>query len=83
MNATYQVVVAEGESDNAQEVLTSRQIAFNLIENAFILAADQAVSGLQVLLSAGITIEHYDLEEANLESVFLAINHQEADYASH
>jgi hypothetical protein len=63
--------------------LNESDISFTLTDAQFNLHAEIAAKALTLMLENSITVLHYARDEADLESVFLAINDQETTHANH
>ncbi|MCI1986706.1 MAG: ABC transporter ATP-binding protein [Lactobacillus sp.] len=78
VTTTYTLQVAPNDKDAADQTLTTNGIDYTQGEHGISLTATNATKALTTLLSAQITIEHYDRDEADLESVFLNVTNREA-----
>jgi ABC-2 type transport system ATP-binding protein len=83
VTATYTMTTADNQSAQTQTLLNEAGLSFTLTDANFNLHADVAPQALTLMLENNLTVLHYDRDEADLESVFLAINDQENIYANH
>lgn len=79
--ATYTIRVAAGQTAAAAAALTAAQLAFTQDHDRLSVAAAGAAQALAALLAQGLTVQHYDRDEADLETVFLNVTAEEADHA--
>ncbi|WP_125708443.1 ABC transporter ATP-binding protein [Lacticaseibacillus porcinae] len=82
VTATYTITVDEQQVQLAQQLLNEAHIAFTNTNARFNLHADVAAKAMSLMLDHHINVLHYDRDEADLESVFLAINDQENNHAN-
>lgn len=83
VTATYTMAIDEQKVAQAQTLLNESDISFTLTDAQFNLHAEIAAKALTLMLENSITVLHYDRDEADLESVFLAINDQENTHANY
>jgi hypothetical protein len=77
------MAIDEQKVAQAQTLLNESDISFTLTDAQFNLHAENAAKALTLMLENSITVLHYDRDEADLESVFLAINDQENTHANY
>ncbi|WP_225047650.1 ABC transporter ATP-binding protein [Lacticaseibacillus kribbianus] len=77
LTTTYTLQAADGQGARARQALTAGGVAFADKADALSLDEANAARGLEVLTVDGITVAHYNRDEADLESVFLAVNGME------
>lgn len=83
VTATYTITTDENQVIQTQTLLNHAGLSFTITDTHFNLHADVAPRALTLMLENNITVLHYDRDEADLESVFLAINDQEKTHANH
>lgn len=83
VTATYTITTADNQVAQTQALLNKADLSFTLTDTNFNLHADVAPRALTLMLEHNLTVLHYDRDEADLESVFLAINDQEKTHANH
>jgi ABC-2 type transport system ATP-binding protein len=80
VRATATVEVASSAQTAATEALTAAQLPFTRAAARFTFAQAVAARGLATLLASGVTIKRYQQDEADLESVFLAVTQEEVNH---
>ena len=83
VTATYTITTVDNQVAQTQALLNEAGLSFTLTDTNFNLHADVAPRALTLILENNLTVLHYDRDEADLESVFLAINDQEKTHANH
>lgn len=83
VTTTYSLKVAEAQRDEATNLLKNAAIDFTRRESEFELDEIAAKQGLSILLANGIKIQHFNLNETKLETVFLNLTQQEVNHANH
>lgn len=79
---TYTVQVKSGEQKVAENALAMAGIDYTIVEHNISLSAVNAKKALAVLLATSITIERFDRDESDLESIFLNVINQGGSYAN-
>lgn len=74
----YTIAVDETQDDQAKAILTDAQIEFSYQNGEFKVNKD-AEKGLSVLINHQISIQHFNLDEVDLETVFLNMTGDEKE----
>lgn len=83
VTTTYSLKVAEVQRDEATNLLENAAVALMQRESEFELDEIAAKQGLPILLANGIQVQHFNLNETKLETVFLNLTQQEVNHANH
>lgn len=79
----YTLDVASSQQTQAQNVLDTAQLAYQLAGTTFQFTQDNAKQALTLLTQQDVTVQHFNLAETDLETVFLAVTAKEGANAVH
>jgi len=76
---TYSITVKPEQVDLVQELLADEKIAFKQTAESFSVKKENAALAVSILLENNILVQHFNIDENNLEDVFLNIANEKGD----
>jgi len=76
---TYSMTVKPEQVSQVQELLTTKNISFKQTAESFSVQKEAAATAVSTLLKNNILVQHFNIDENNLEDVFLNIANEKED----
>ncbi|WP_300558242.1 ABC transporter ATP-binding protein [Companilactobacillus sp.] len=82
ISETYTLEVTSGQERIAQEILERAGISFTNNKNKLVLKKSVADQVIQLLINNGISIQHFNRDETDLQTMFLKLTNKKKEHAN-